>query len=411
MKLVKKMLGLLLVAVLALGLVAGLGYEEVSAAAKPGKPVIKLSETGEYGEVKITIEKTSNADGYRIFYKGQDDKSYTKLTEISQDGSKKRTYTAKNLESGVYSFRVRAYSKKSGKKVWGSFSKVVKIEVVDAATRAHDDRMHELAAEQYPDLYALVEDGKMGLTMTDDSFIYFTFGSYDMVDRNGNYDDKKETIEWIVVDYDEDEGKALLLSRYVVDTMPYNDSTKSITWENCTLRSWLNESFLYKAFNKEEQKLIINSELRNHDYNSYEVSGGNDTKDRVFILSSDEYKVPSSQRIGRLFDYKAVNWWLRTPGHDSYTAYYVNTDGTKTAGLYGVHKHSSNTNVIDWAYFEGVVSGDTGYVYKDNYNYYITVKGTKYRIFNYSSSKKENYVKEAYVDGVRPAIWVDLTQE
>ena len=407
MKLTKKMLGLLLVAVMTVGLVSGLGYKEASAATKPGKPVIKLSETDEYGEVKITIEKTSNADGYRIFYKGQNDKSYTKLVELSKDGTKKRTFTAKNLESGVYSFRVRAYSKKSGKKVWGSFSKVVKIEVVDAASRAHDDRMHELAAELYPDLYTLVEDGKMGLTMTDDSFIYFTFGAYDMVDKNGNYDDKKETIEWIVVDYDEDEGKALLLSRYVVDTKPYNEINKGITWEECTLRSWLNESFLYNAFNKEEQKLIIKSDIKNNQNNEKGINGGNDTKDRVFLLSKSEAeKIPTSQIKGRLYNAdSSYCWWLRTPGEQRNTASYVSSAGTLCYGQ-DTHVGEKKWATYGSCYSKYITRGrvDSGVTYTSNSSQrsdYVDYLGDKVYF---------KTVSYTLVDGIRPAIWVDLTQ-
>ena len=68
------------------GILTGVRYTKISTATKPGKPVITLSETDEYGEVKITIGKTSNADGCALFYKADGDKKYTKLGELAKDG-------------------------------------------------------------------------------------------------------------------------------------------------------------------------------------------------------------------------------------------------------------------------------------------------------------------------------------
>ena len=37
-------------------------------------------------------------------------------------------------------------------------------------------------------------------------------------------------IEWIILDYREDEGRALLLSRYVLDAKPYNDKKAAVAY-------------------------------------------------------------------------------------------------------------------------------------------------------------------------------------
>lgn len=341
----------LLTGLLTLALMAGLfgmgGTKDVQAATKPDKPVITVSETDEYGEVLVTISSTKNADGYRIYCKSNKDKKYRKLDTIAKDGTKTRKYTAKELPSGTYSFRVRAYSKASGKTVWSSYSKIAKIYVEDAATRARNERMNETAADEYPDLYALVEDGKLGLTMDDNSQIYFTLGTYDMVDKNLNYDDKKEMIEWLVLDYDEDEGKALLLSRYLIDIKPFNETYetgKICTWEECTLRTWLNEDFYSSAFNKSEQKIILRSDVRNHDNNDFGIGGGNDTKDRIFLLSEGEAKIGGyfndiNERKATLLDGTQKRWYLRSQGmvvmwhhKDYYNIAYVDNDGKNGYG-------------------------------------------------------------------------------
>lgn len=59
-----------------------------------------------------------------------------------------------------------------------------------------------------------------------------------------------EQIEWMVLAVEGDE--ALLLSKYALDTQPYHDVEVDITWEKCTLRTWLNETFLAAAFDAGE---------------------------------------------------------------------------------------------------------------------------------------------------------------
>ena len=98
-------------------------------------------------------------------------------------------------------------------------------------------------------------------------------------------------IEWFVLDYREQEGRALLLSKYVLDAAPFNNQKASITWDECSLRAWLNNEFLRQAFNEEEQALILPTKLPNGQDQQYRVMfalGGPDTVDRVFLLSYAE---------------------------------------------------------------------------------------------------------------------------
>ena len=110
------------------------------------------------------------------------------------------------------------------------------------------------------------------------------FGTYEQDD---NLENGAEAIEWIVLERDGD--NAFLLSKYALDAKPYNDQERRTTWEECTLRKWLNEDFLNTAFTEERQQII---QLRRID-NSIEegmpgVEGQNDTMDKVFVLSCKE---------------------------------------------------------------------------------------------------------------------------
>ncbi len=157
-----------------------------------------------------------------------------------------------------------------------------------------------------------------------------TFGTYeqDNISANG-----KEPIEWIVLD--SDGQKSLFLSRYGLEGKPYNTTYGTVTWESCSLRNWLNKIFFETAFSQSEQNAIIETLISNPDNPVYGTSGGNDTADKVFLLSYDElirYFPEESDRFcsptkyamwqGASVDFDlevdshpAGTWWLRTPGN------------------------------------------------------------------------------------------------
>ena len=160
------------------------------------------------------------------------------------------------------------------------------------------------------------------------------FGKYEQDNDSSN---GKEDIEWIVL---EKEGnKALIISKYALDCQPYNEEKAYISWADCTLRAWLNGTFLNEAFTSEEKQYIIESEVTAEKNPSYsEINPGKDTTDQVFLLSIKEVRkyfksnearkcVPTEHAIaqgaitedehGKSYykDGKATCWWwLRTPG-------------------------------------------------------------------------------------------------
>ncbi|MBR2038265.1 MAG: hypothetical protein IKA09_11165 [Lachnospiraceae bacterium] len=172
-----------------------------------------------------------------------------------------------------------------------------------------------------------------------------SFGSYE---QDGLRKNGAEPIEWIVLDIQN--NQALLLSRYALDSRPYNSTYSPVTWETCSLRDWLNDIFLNTAFTEDEKKQILLTEVdnsRTQGNNEWHISGGNNTEDAVFLLSyadTDRYFDSAYDRLCMPTDYAISNgaktrvhddnitesgwWWLRSPGEAKHHAAFVNFDGT-----------------------------------------------------------------------------------
>ena len=66
---------------------------------------------------------------------------------------------------------------------------------------------------------------------------YIKFGSYPQTVKG-----IVRPIEWQVLDVQD--NKALLISKFGLDVQPYNNTKAKVTWDTCSLRSWLNKDFL-----------------------------------------------------------------------------------------------------------------------------------------------------------------------
>ena len=118
-----------------------------------------------------------------------------------------------------------------------------------------------------------------------------TFGSYPQrADCEAcRASEERDPIEWVVLEARGSES--LLLSRHALDCRPYHSGTDSVTWETCALRGWLNGEFLQTAFDSRERGAILTTTVDNSDAQCcgrWTTTGGNDTRDKVFLLSYAE---------------------------------------------------------------------------------------------------------------------------
>ncbi len=170
---------------------------------------------------------------------------------------------------------------------------------------------------------------------------YITFGRYPQTAEGTD----RTPIEWLVLDCDAANNRALLLSRYGLDRKPYGkEEWEGTTWEKCTLRMWLNRDFLNAAFTTAEQSAILMTRVdnsRSQGYSGYNGNGGNNTQDKIFLLSykeankylgvtdGDTHNIKSrveptayakkngayTSRFNQTTDGTPAGWWwLRSPG-------------------------------------------------------------------------------------------------
>ena len=171
----------------------------------------------------------------------------------------------------------------------------------------------------------------------------------------GNYyqsnSSTKEPIKWRVLSVNGND--AFLLADQNLDAKPYNGEDTDVTWATCTLRTWLNGTFLNTAFTSAEQTAIKNTTVVNDDNPYYDTEGGENTTDKVYLLSiaeagntaygfNGEFRTESETREAKNTAYAKEcgaltststeyegngYWWLRSPGIISGSASIVFDDG------------------------------------------------------------------------------------
>ncbi len=241
------------------------------------------------------------------------------------------------------------------------------------------------------------------------------FGNYWQEDTNkdgkADKEDDKTPIKWRVLSVEGED--VFLLADKNLDCQKYNDTYTGVTWETCTMRSWLNgygaeknkdgkdysdNNFLNNAFSNSEQSAIKTSSVENSDNPNYGTEGGNDTSDKVYLLSIDEVTNPeygfNSSRSDYAESRRALNtafaeeqgawadssgeyagngyWWLRSPCPSRYASFVSFSGGVSTNG-FGVSNddnavrpalHLNLSSASSWSYAGTVTSkgGETGTV-------------------------------------------------
>ena len=330
------------------------------------------------------------------------------IKENVENKVKKKT-SVQEVKSKTDNKKYRQQKKLSGKAV---LAVILCILLVGGGVKLYSDKREQQIAEQKKQQYTLhnpkIEDdssAKSGKKVTwdclwfgsypqsqitkKDGEIYTTLKNADNWDKNGDVTInnikyhkteagyfKYEPIKWRVLQ--SENGEAFLLSDVILDKQAYNENDEYITWKESSLRAWLNDKFMNRAFSDEEKEKINITEVVNKDNPVFGTKGGKNTSDKIFLLSLAEVsRKKGGKKYGLLDDEmkacensdfsKTVSWWwLRSPGDDRYCAAVVNSDGW----VYGdgsrvngsndgvrpaLHLNLSSSNLFSYA---GIVSSD-----------------------------------------------------
>ncbi|MBD5135636.1 MAG: hypothetical protein HDT39_06705 [Lachnospiraceae bacterium] len=216
---------------------------------------------------------------------------------------------------------------------------------------------------------AIINGTKYRRMLKDDAaYVFFIeseyYDFYNWEDDTTYHYFRYEPIKWRVLKTGR--SKVMLLSDIILDTRKYSSKCESTTWETCTVRSWLNGysgdmnqegidynsgNFIDSAFTDEEKSAISDTVVVNSNSLRYDIEGGNDTIDKLFLLSESEIYtynygfidsfISDEARMCKSSDYaKAMgacsnklhyngncSWWLRSPGCDSDCAVCVGSSG------------------------------------------------------------------------------------
>ncbi len=307
-------------------------------------PVFSVKTINNGEKIQITIEKTKGAKYYHISAYKMEESSYydgykgtlwfeNGINErIDKDGTETRIVSYE-LPQGKYCVTVAACNDQAYEKYTYADEKEITI------NKPYKGKGY---AKKYD--FSDVKQGDI-----------IRFGTYE---QDGDFTNGPENIEWIVLA--KSKKHLFVVSRYALDSLPYNLNQDGVTWENCTLRKWLNKKFYKAAFNKTERSLISKVKIKNEDNDSYGTDGGNDTKDKVFLMSNSEVKkymeklskLPEFENVPftrcrstdyagdeglTTFLYGCCDWWTRTPGEYSNRASFVDSRGCIDKEGYGQH--------------------------------------------------------------------------
>ncbi len=219
----------------------------------------------------------------------------------------------------------------------------------------------------------IVIDGNKYRRMKKSDATYENSGSsgyYNWSDSDTYHYFKYEPIKWRVLKVNG--NQAFLLSDIALDDQRYHTVSESITWETSTIRSWLNgygassnkqgkdyssKNFIGSAFSGNEKSAIVNTSVVNDNNINHGTEGGNNTTDKIFLLSESEVYGNSAAPHGFVSS-KSTHDEARRCKSSTYA---------KAMGTYSSTSNAYKGNCWWWLRSPGPFPGDAAYI--DDYGY------------------------------------------
>lgn len=207
---------------------------------------------------------------------------------------------------------------------------------------------------------------------------------------------KYEPIKWRVLNRNGND--ALLLADIALDDQKYNTDYAKVTWEMSSIRSWLNgygasmnepetdygkKNFINSAFTFTQRNAINTTIVANNNNIDYEIVGGSNTSDKIFLLSESEvYNTDMAAGYGFVKDN------FRDEARRSRCSTYTYAMGTSR--FYNQNLSKYNENIYWW--LRSSTTSDFAFVYE------VEAEGHVDCFFSYN-----NHV------GVRPVLHLNLS--
>ena len=321
---------------------------------------MEMIDAGEYDPAYAILEELGNTEAitenkYDRAMERLDARDYEAAYALLEEIGNDETITASKYDRAMERIEARDYEK-----AYALLEEIGNNEAIAASK--YDRAMERIDAQDYETALALldgVEYKDSEAQRINAAYQYYKpaldnaavgdtimFGKYEQDNDTSN---GKEKIEWLVLAKKDD--RLLVVSQYALDCQQYNTSYTKVTWEDCTLREWLNEDFLNAAFLDGEKAMISTVTVpadKNPDF-PFKANPGNDTQDKVFLLSmveANEYFQSDEERMCAPTAYAKANgaytsyafvktrggaatceWLLRSPGRSQHFAAYVVCDG------------------------------------------------------------------------------------
>ena len=194
----------------------------------------------------------------------------------------------------------------------------------------------------------------------------------------------KDDIAWRVLAIED--GRVLVIAEDIIDLRPYNEKYEDITWEQSTIRQWLNTDF-YNGLPEKVKQYVATTLLINTDNSYYGTPGGNNTTDKVFLLSIYE-----------------AEWYFRSCA-------------TRQAGI------NLTPETIRW--YNGEWGGDIEQIVREYGGWWWWLRSPDYfasgaanvvcldgEIIDFDFGDRGVFVDDNFVDndlvGIRPAMWISM---
>lgn len=331
-------------------------YSNALKALEAGNYDEAISAFSSLGEYKDAAARTGQAQADQLFANGAYSEALTVYNALdaayrthAADYEQMYTDAAKMLIEGDYDGATAAFQSISGYNdadTQALESQYQKAAALNTAGKYDEAYTIYAALTGYKDVDSLIEnDDNIAAAAWRAQFDAGNTVQFGRYEQDNNTSNGVEAIEWIVLANDGD--TATLISKYALDARPYNTEGKSVTWETCTLRKWLNGDFLNTAFSAEEQARLETVTVTADKNPKYDTDPGNDTQDKVFLLSIDEVNTLFSGDEARRCQATAYAkahgayvsdsgnswWWLRSPGYGTNYAAHVHYVGS--VGNYG----------------------------------------------------------------------------